>query len=70
MGGVTRWPNPGEDYSHELAQVKLIVRWESTDWKSIKVYLEANVSPFLALRFSLVPVLRLFVYRALKLASD
>lgn len=44
LGSVTRWPNVGEDYHDEMAQVKFIVRRESDDWRSIKIYSATNVS--------------------------
>lgn len=44
LGSVTRWPNVGEDYHDEMAQVKFIVRREAEDWKSIKIYSVADVS--------------------------
>ncbi|KAI5461764.1 fungal-specific transcription factor domain-containing protein [Mariannaea sp. PMI_226] len=44
LGSVTRWPNVGEDYAYDMAQVKFNVRRGSTDWKSLKVYSAADGS--------------------------
>ncbi|VUC35328.1 unnamed protein product [Clonostachys rosea] len=38
LGPVTKWPNAGEDYPNEIAQVHFIVRRASADWRSLKVF--------------------------------
>ncbi|KAH8679442.1 hypothetical protein BGZ61DRAFT_359326 [Ilyonectria robusta] len=38
LGAVTRWPEVGRDYSYELAQIKFLVRRDSADPKSLRVF--------------------------------
>ncbi|CAM1508034.1 Fc.00g048820.m01.CDS01 [Cosmosporella sp. VM-42] len=38
LGAVTRFPNEGENYPYEMAQIDFTVRRTSSDWKSIKVF--------------------------------
>ncbi|KFA79371.1 hypothetical protein S40288_03537 [Stachybotrys chartarum IBT 40288] len=42
LGAVTKFPDQGVDYKHELAQVNFTVRRETEDWRSIKVYKEKD----------------------------
>ncbi|KAH7134508.1 hypothetical protein B0J13DRAFT_507053 [Dactylonectria estremocensis] len=42
LGAVARWPNVGEDYPSDIAQVEFTVRRISDDWRSIKVFLNAD----------------------------
>ncbi|KAM5352819.1 hypothetical protein ACJ41O_005541 [Fusarium nematophilum] len=44
LGGVARWPDVGENYSYDMAQVKFTVRRNSPDWTSIKIYAESDGS--------------------------
>ncbi|KAM5343650.1 hypothetical protein ACJ41O_012187 [Fusarium nematophilum] len=44
LGSVTRWPNANEDYLCELAQIDYIIRRSSSDWKTTKIFSEADGS--------------------------
>lgn len=43
LGAVTRWPEVGRDYSYELAQIKFLVRRDSADPKSLRVFSDPEV---------------------------
>lgn len=44
LGAITRWPEVGESYPYEMAQVKFTVRRTSAHWTSIKVFSDLDGS--------------------------
>jgi hypothetical protein len=38
LGAVTKFPDKGVDYNHELCQVNFVVRRSEDHWKSIKIF--------------------------------
>lgn len=40
---MTKFPDHGVDYNHELVGVQFTVRRETDDWRSIKVFKDSDV---------------------------